>query len=118
MVTAALKFAEKNKEIVSYPTADEARIDILNSLSFCEAHDQYQWPDFSKLHFDFDQTMRLRRSLVNNVFIALQRSGNINIVVSAESVGTPESRAEGVAEDCAPGKDTCCRFSISMVLTV
>ncbi|KAF2133791.1 hypothetical protein P153DRAFT_380969 [Dothidotthia symphoricarpi CBS 119687] len=91
MVTAALKFASDEKTSTGYTIADEARLDILNTLNWYEAHAEYEWPDFSKSGFDFAQTMRLRRALVNDVYLALQKAGNIRITGQPGVLGTPES---------------------------
>lgn len=93
MVSAALKFSSANASLVTYSSPDASRLDILNTLNWHEAHDEYAWPDFHALGFDFSQTMRLRRALVNDVFVALQKAGVVR--VRGEKVGgglgTPDS---------------------------
>lgn len=69
MVTAALKYASDQTSPTTYASADEARLEILNTLNWYEAH---EWPDFARLGFDFSQAMRFRRALVNDVFSALK----------------------------------------------
>jgi hypothetical protein len=77
MVTAALKLASDEKTPVTYSTPDEARLDILNTLNWFEAHSEYKWPDFTGLGFDFSQAMRLRRALINDFSTSLEKSGNV-----------------------------------------
>jgi hypothetical protein len=90
MVTAALKFASDEKSPAIYPSQDDAKLAILKTLNWWEAHDEYQWPDFSRMNFDFAQAMRLRRALVNDVFSVLQKAGNVKIGIA----GIPNSLAE------------------------
>jgi len=94
MVTAALKFASDQPASVTYASADEARLEILNTLNWYEAHTEYEWPDFTHLGFDFSQAMRFRRALVNDVFIALKKAGNVR-VNEGGGVGTPDSANGG-----------------------
>lgn len=75
----------------TYLTADEAKHDILKTLNWFEAHNEYQWPDFGA-HFSFDQVMRLRRVLVTDTFTTLERTGHIKLGV----LGTPDSSDGGV----------------------
>lgn len=90
MVAAALKFALDDKSATIYTVADEARIDILNILNWYEAHEEYNWPNFTHSGFDFAQAMRLRRALVSDVFVALQKAGNVQITGQPGVLGTPE----------------------------
>jgi hypothetical protein len=87
MVAAALKYAAHVKMPVVHASPDDAKYDILETLNWLEAHEEYDWPDFSRHNFDFAQVMRLRRALVNDVFGALQKAGNIRI----GTLGTPDS---------------------------
>ena len=98
MVTAALKFcSDATSSATSYTTADSARLDILKTLNWYEAHDEYEWPDFSSMGFDFSQAMRFRRALVSDVFVALQKAGNVRVSGEVGVFGTPESvRGRGV----------------------
>lgn len=89
MVTAALKCASDERLPVTYASQDEARFRILKSLSWFEAHDEYEWPDFTSFNYDFSQVMRLRRALVQDIFNALERAGSLKISIS----GTPDSNA-------------------------
>lgn len=73
-----------------HASPDEAKHAILNILNWLEAHDEYDWPDLSRMNFDFSQVMRLRRALVQDVFNALRQAGNLKIVVP----GTPDSVAD------------------------
>ena len=91
MVTAALKYASDEKLAATYTSHDEAKHSILKTLNWYEAHDEYEWPDFSRLGFDFSQAMRLRRGLVQDVSNALEQAGNIKITIH----GTPDSLAGG-----------------------
>jgi hypothetical protein len=72
-------------------TADEAKHDILRTLNWLEAHNEYEWPDFGA-HFGFDQVMRLRRVLVSDIYTTLERAGHISI----GGLGTPDSSDGGV----------------------
>jgi hypothetical protein len=72
MVTGALKFTSDEKTPVTYTSQDEARLDILNTFNWLEAHSEYEWPNFARLGYGFSQAMHFRRALVNDVFIALQ----------------------------------------------
>jgi hypothetical protein len=107
MVTAALKFSNSSDNVnSSYPTPDSGCIDVLNVLNWHEAHDEYEWPDFTKMGFDFSQAMRFRRALVNDVFVALQRAGNIRITGEPGVLGTPQSglaaggKRTGASSEC------------------
>jgi hypothetical protein len=103
MVTAALKFASDDKTRTMYATADEARLEILNTLNWYEAHSEYEWPNFTLMGFDFNQSMRFRRALVGDVFTSLQKSGNVNIGARAEGLGTPDSERERAGKRGANG---------------
>jgi hypothetical protein len=91
MVTAALKFSSSNNNTSSsYTTPDASRIDVLNILNWHEAHDEYEWPSFTNIGFDSAQAMRFRRAFVNDVFVALQKVGNIRITSEPGVLGTPQ----------------------------
>jgi hypothetical protein len=79
MVTAALKCASERLP-ATYASQDDARFQILNSLNWFEAHDEYEWPDFTSFNYDFSQVMRLRRALVQDIFSALEQAGNLKII--------------------------------------
>ncbi|KAF2998284.1 hypothetical protein E8E13_007045 [Curvularia kusanoi] len=96
LVTAALKCTTDGKLGSTYLTADEAKHGILNALNYLEAHDEYEWPEFTGYVFSFDQVMRLRRVLVGNVCMALGRAGHIKFGVP----GTPDS-SDGARRDRA-----------------
>jgi hypothetical protein len=98
MVTAALKFASDDKSPITYPTQDEARQEILSTLNWYEAHSEYEWPEFNRLGFDFSQSMRFRRALVNDVFVALQKAGNVRVSDEAAVLGTPDNGGERVCK--------------------
>jgi hypothetical protein len=89
MVTAALKCASDERFPTTHVSQDEARFQILKSLNFFEAHNEYEWPDFTSFHYDFSQVMRLRRALVQDVFNALEKAGNLSVSIP----GTPDSNA-------------------------
>jgi hypothetical protein len=101
---AAIKIAkEEDRASVRYGSQDKGKLDTMRTLNFFEAHDEYVWPDFSALGFDFTQTMRLRRALVNDVFAALMKSGIIVVGEVTPGMGTPDSvigarRAAGCGE--------------------
>lgn len=83
-VIAALKFALDENATLTYVTPDEAKHSILKTLNWFEAHDEYEWPDFSDRNYDFAQVMRLRRALVQDVFNALQQANQVK-------TGVPDS---------------------------
>ncbi|KAF9697885.1 hypothetical protein EKO04_003999 [Ascochyta lentis] len=89
MVTAALKCASDEKMAAPHASSDEAKHSILKTLNWFEAHDQYEWPNFSHQNYDFAQAMRLRRALVQDVCNALQQAGSLKI----GAPGTPDSVA-------------------------
>ncbi|KAF1849014.1 uncharacterized protein K460DRAFT_280436, partial [Cucurbitaria berberidis CBS 394.84] len=105
MVAAALKFSSDTSPVISYKTPDEGRLDILKTLNWFEAHDEYEWPDFSRLGYDFSQAMRFRRALVNDLFVALHKVGHIKITGEAGVMGTPDS-VRGVRETKRTGADS------------
>ncbi|KAH4214284.1 hypothetical protein HBI25_213450 [Parastagonospora nodorum] len=114
MVAAALKFVSGEKAAVSYSSADEARLDILNTLNWFEAHAEYEWPSFTRLGYDFSQAMRFRRALVSDVFVTLQRSSHLKVTGGADALGTPDSarggkRAGGASRRMAERKRHCKR---------
>lgn len=102
-VTAALKCALDGKLAVNHLSHDEAKHAVLKCLSWYEAHDEYEWPDFSRLRYDFAQVMRLRRELVKDVQDALERAGSIKITVP----GTPDSLAGGLRTRRSDGAGQC-----------
>ncbi|KAG9185809.1 hypothetical protein G6011_07140 [Alternaria panax] len=74
MVTASLKFScSSDAPVLSYTTPDAGRLDVLN------------------LGLDFAQAMRFRRALVNDVFVALEKAGIIDITSETGVLGTPWS---------------------------
>jgi hypothetical protein len=106
MVAASLIFSSSiNAPYPSYTTPDAGRLDILNVLSRHEARDEYAWPDFTTLDFDFTQGMSLRSALVSDVFVALQKAGVIKITGRAGVFGTPPSPASDRVEE---GRSECC----------
>ncbi|KAF3036760.1 hypothetical protein E8E11_003979 [Didymella keratinophila] len=97
MVTAALKCASDEKLPATYTSQHEAQFQILRSLNWSEAHNVYERPDFSSFNYDFSQVMRLRRALVQDIFNALEKAGNLHISIP----GTPDSH---VGRRSAPGR--------------
>lgn len=91
LVTAALKCTTDDRASSTYLTADEAKHDILRTLNWFEANNEYEWPHFSA-HFSFDQVMRLRRVLVTDVYTTLERVGHIEL----GALRTPDSSDGGV----------------------
>lgn len=97
MVTAAVQFSSSNSDDsinprrLTYITSSAACLAILNTLNWHEAHDEYIWPDFSALGFDFPQAMRLRRALVGDVLGALRSAGRIDVGDEVIVLGTPDS---------------------------
>lgn len=91
LVTAALKCSTDDRASSAYLTADEAKYDILRTLNWLEAHNEYSWPKFGA-HLSFEQVMRLRRVLVSDIYTALERAGHVSIGV----LGTPDSSDGGV----------------------
>jgi hypothetical protein len=103
MVTAALKFSAANESKTStYATPDAGRFDVLNTLNHLEAHDEYQWPDYNGIGFDFSQAMRFRRALVNDVFVALQKAGQIEIAGEPGVLGTQQSSGKRAHDGKVP----------------
>lgn len=68
-----------------------------------EAQDEYERPDFTKFGFDFTQTMRFRRVLVNDVFTALQKAGAVRVT------GEPGTPRSGVGNGKRVSVDGACR---------
>ncbi|ORY13992.1 hypothetical protein BCR34DRAFT_586035 [Clohesyomyces aquaticus] len=93
MVSAAIKAIADERSPLTYASEDEGKMDVNKTMNFYEAHDEYQWPHFLKMNFDFNLTMRLRRALVTDVFVALQKNGSV--VVQPSGLGTPESSTRG-----------------------
>ncbi|KAF2683214.1 hypothetical protein K458DRAFT_390481 [Lentithecium fluviatile CBS 122367] len=62
-----------------FDTADAVKIAFYDCLNWHEAHQSYSWPDFVSMGFDFAQSMRLRRALVMDAFIALLKNGNLSV---------------------------------------
>ncbi|KAL1643232.1 hypothetical protein SLS61_009331 [Didymella pomorum] len=89
MVTAALKGASDEKLPATYASQDEAQFQILRSLNWFEAHNDF--------NYDFSQVMRLRRALVQDIFNALEKADNLHISI----LGTPDSHA---GRRSAPGR--------------
>ncbi|KAF3035298.1 hypothetical protein E8E12_003005 [Didymella heteroderae] len=79
MVTAAVKCLSDEQLPTTFASHDEARYRILKCLNFFEAHNEYEWPDFTSFRYDFSQAMRLRRALVQDVFNALEKAGTLSI---------------------------------------
>lgn len=98
-VIAALKFALDENATLTYVTPDEAKHSILKTLNWFEAHDEYEWPDFSDRNYDFAQVMRLRRALVQDVFNALQQANQVK-------TGVPDS-VTVVRRGIAPAAKVC-----------
>jgi hypothetical protein len=91
MVTAALKFALEEDTPTTFSTPDKAKLEILNLLNWLEAHGEYEWPDFQQDGLDFVQAMRLRRALVGDVFVVLNKSGNMKASPTSGETATSES---------------------------
>ena len=92
MVAAALKFSSSHDTEVSiYSSGDAGCLEVLNVLNWQEAHGEYEWPEFAG--FDFAQAMRFRRALVNDVFVALEKAGNVKVVreQAAAVLATPQN---------------------------
>lgn len=95
MVSASLTFANASDSTApgTYSTSDSARLDVLNILNWYEAHSEYTWPEFTSMGFDFGQAMRLRRQLVSDVCVALEKVGKIRVAVGG--LRTPDSEGGG-----------------------
>jgi hypothetical protein len=106
MVTAALKFVSDEKTPVIYSSQDAALLAILDTLNWYEAHSEYEWPNFTHLGFDFNQTMRFRRHLVNDVLNALKTSDAVKITGGAGVLGTPESSSVSRGEKRSAGESS------------
>lgn len=101
MVDAALRATREKTLPIQYESDDEGKMETLNALNLYEAGEEYAWPDFSSLGYDFVQTMRLRFSLIEDVFTALVKTGDI--VVRLEAPVTPGSAADGKKRLCIEG---------------
>lgn len=98
MADAARLFTSDDKMSTNYKDSDDARMAILNTLNWFEAHAEYKWPDFARVRLDFSQIMRFRRALVSDVFVSLQRAGKVRISRGEGGLGTPNSVAERVGK--------------------
>ncbi|KAK1917306.1 hypothetical protein P3342_000019 [Pyrenophora teres f. teres] len=91
VVVAALKFlSSRDAAVLTYTSSDGACMDVLNVLNRHEAHGEYEWPAFSG--YGFAQAMRIRRALVNDVFVALEKTGRVALGV-ASTVPSSEKKA-------------------------
>ncbi|KAH7093531.1 hypothetical protein FB567DRAFT_515517 [Paraphoma chrysanthemicola] len=115
MVSASLTFANASDSTTpgTYSTSDAARLDVLNVLNWYEAHSEYTWPEFTSMGFDFGQAMRLRRQLVSDVCVALEKMGKIRVAVGG--LRSPESEGGGgkrslVTARMAERKRQCKRY--------
>jgi hypothetical protein len=90
MVNAAVKYALAEAP-TTCSTPDKAKLEILNSLNWLEAHDEYEWPDFQLHGLDFAQAMKLRRALVNDVFIGMNKGGHLRITPTSGGPAAPSS---------------------------
>lgn len=79
MFDAALKVVSNETMPLQYQSDNEGKLLILKNLNYYEAHGGYAWPDFAALGFDFDNNMRLRRILVHDVYVILEKSGRLQI---------------------------------------
>lgn len=103
MIGATLKVVANETLPLKYTSNDAGKLEILKTLNFYEAHDKYTWPDFSSLGYDFAQTMRLRRALIHDVYVALHMNGSLH--VEAQPV-MPESSEKGRKSGAQDGEYT------------
>ncbi|KAI2487062.1 hypothetical protein Ptr902_01195 [Pyrenophora tritici-repentis] len=69
-----------------------------------EAHDEYEWPTVTG--YDFAQAMRIRRALVNDVFVALEKTGRVKLVgEQAQSVPNTLQSSGKKVDDTAGGSN-------------
>jgi hypothetical protein len=95
MVSAALQFASDSNPPTTYPTPDAARLDMLNTLNWYEAHAEYAWPDFSAHGCDFTLAMRFRRALVGDVCVALIKAEKMRVEAGGGTLERGEKRGAG-----------------------
>lgn len=57
MATVALRYASDAEAPMHCATADKAKLEILNSLNWSEAHKEYKWPDFQQHGLDFAEPL-------------------------------------------------------------
>jgi len=100
MIDAALKVVSDETMPLRYQSDNEGKLLILKSLDYYEAHDDYAWPDFPALGFDFANTMRLRRALVHDVYVILEKSGRLQI--GPQQVVTPPHSSDQGRKRTAP----------------
>ena len=101
MIDAALKVVSDEAMPLRYQSDNEGKLLILKALNYYEAHDDYAWPDFTVLGFDFANNMRLRRALVHDVYIALERSGRLQL--GHQQVVTPSRSSDRGRKRTVPG---------------
>ncbi|KAF2787580.1 hypothetical protein K505DRAFT_367230 [Melanomma pulvis-pyrius CBS 109.77] len=84
---------------LKYTSNDAGKLEeILKTLKFYEAHDKYNWPDFSSLGYDFTQTMRLGQSLIHDVYEALH-NGGIHVEPRLVTLESSEMERKSGAQD-------------------
>jgi hypothetical protein len=105
MLDAALKVVSDEAMPLRYQSDNEGKLLILKTLNYYEAHDDYAWPDFMALGFDFENNMRLRRALVHDVYVALEKNGRLR--VSPQQVLTPSCSSDRGRKRTVPGGKYC-----------
>lgn len=104
MIDAVLQVVSDSSLPLVYPSENEGKLLILKNLNFHEAHDDYVWPDFTSLGFDFANNMRLRRALVHDVYVALEKSGRLH--VGPQQVVTPSRSSQRSGKRAVPGGES------------
>ncbi|KAL6707262.1 hypothetical protein ACN47E_004250 [Coniothyrium glycines] len=102
---AALAFSKNTSKSCPkiFTSTDDGCLNVFNTLNWLEVHDEYSWPDFTDLGYDFNKAIQLRRTLVSDVLAALQEAGTASIANEPDTLATPErsvARAKRSLPNC------------------
>jgi hypothetical protein len=99
----------------TYASRDAALFDIHGTLSWAEAHDDFEWPDLTPMGLDFNQTLRHQRQLVTCVLDKLLHDDKVKIGSTTNALDTPESNGEGEEKrdivPCVPCASGCLKIA-------
>jgi hypothetical protein len=102
---------------VIYASREAALFDIHGTLSWAEAHGDFEWPDFTTFGLDFNQTLRHQRQLVTDVLDSLLKDEKVKIGSGANALDTPDSDGEGGEDrDAKPCASECFEVASHMEL--